>query len=339
MTESQNRSAHSSSGLHAAHYDVVTLGETMIRYSPTGLERLEQSPSFEVHVGGSESNTIVGLSRLGLKTCWISRLTDNALGRRISNAIAAHGVDVSHVVWTDEDRIGTYYYEPGLAPRPSLVVYDRAGSAFSRFKVDALPMQPIRSTRLLHTTGISLALGGGCRALLAAARDAAVEQRAQISFDFNYRSRLWSMADAKQHSEVWVKRSDIVLMSKRDACAWSGLEPDTEDEVVLRALARDREDLCTVLTLGEHGAIGMAAGKSDVASTTQVHGVGRLGGGDAFSAGFLYGWLQGWDLRTNLRWGNAAAALKYSIPGDLPWIHRDEIAGVLAATGNRGVIR
>lgn len=321
------------------HYDVVTLGETMIRYSPMGLDRMEQASSFEVHVGGSESNTIVGLSRLGLKTCWISRLTENALGRRISNAIAAHGVDVAHVVWTQEDRIGTYYYEPGLAPRSSLVVYDRAGSAFSRFSVDALPMQPIRSTRLLHATGISLALGAGCRALLAAARDAAVEQRAQVSFDFNYRSRLWSMADAKQHSEAWVKHSDIVLMSKRDACAWSGLEADVDDEVALRELVRGREELCTVLTLGERGAIGMAAGKTEMASTTRVHGVGRLGGGDAFSAGFLYGWSQGWDLRTNLRWGNAAAALKYSIPGDLPWINREEISGVLNATGDRGVIR
>lgn len=339
MTESQNRSAPSMSGSCASQYDVVTLGETMIRYSPTGLDRLEQSHAFEVHVGGSESNTIVGLSRLGLKTCWISRLTNNALGRRISNAIAAHGVDVSHVVWTEEDRIGTYYYEPGLAPRPSLVVYDRAGSAFSRFSASALPLQAIRSTRLLHATGISLALGEGCRGLLAAARNAAVEQHVQISFDFNYRSRLWSMADAKRHSESWVKESDIVFMSKRDACAWGGLAPDAEDEVVLRSLARGREELCTVLTLGEHGAIGMAAGKTEVATTTQVHGVGRLGGGDAFSAGFVYGWLQGWDLRTNLRWGNAAAALKYSIPGDLPWIHRDEIAGVLAATGDRGVIR
>ena len=320
-------------------WDVVTIGESMIRFSPVGADRLEQSPQFEVHVGGSESNTVVGLARLGLRTCWISRLTENALGRRIASAIAAHGVDTSHLVWTSEDRIGTYFYEPGLAFRSSSVVYDRSGSAFAKFVADSLPLEPMHHARLFHATGITLALGEDCRDLLSIAREHASSRGARTSFDLNFRSRLWSMADAKSYSESWVSQSDLVFMAKRDACAWLGCSASDRDEEVLRALSRGREGRCTVMTLGPRGAIALEKDQLVAAATVEVAGVGRLGGGDSFSAGFIYGWLQGWDLATNLRWGNATAGLKHSIPGDMPLITRSEIERIVAEPIVRGVDR
>ena len=141
-------------------YDVLTLGETMARFTPPGFERFGQSRSVEMHVGGSESNTAVGLSRLGFRACWLSRLTNNAIGRWIATEIASHGVDVSWVNWTDEDRVGTYYLERGRPPRSSQVFYDRAGSAMSRMRPEELPAELFTSNaaRVFHTSGITLGL-------------------------------------------------------------------------------------------------------------------------------------------------------------------------------------
>src|SRR6056297_3505759 len=111
---------------------VITFGETMIRLSPPDNHRLEQAKSFDVHVGGSESNVAVAMKRLGLDTSFVTRLTKNPLGRMVRNKIREHGVDVSNVVWTVEDRVGTYFVEYGANPRPSAVIYDRADSAISK---------------------------------------------------------------------------------------------------------------------------------------------------------------------------------------------------------------
>ncbi len=106
-------------------YDVITLGETMLRFTPPQLKRLEQTTGFDIEVGGTESNTAVGLARLGLNVAWLSRLTDNPLGRIIEQAIAKNGVDTSHIIWTDQDRVGLYFLEEGRIPRGSRVIYDR----------------------------------------------------------------------------------------------------------------------------------------------------------------------------------------------------------------------
>ena len=121
--------------------DVQTIGETMLRFTPPAFERFGQSRAVEMHVGGSESNTAVGLARLGHRARWISRMTDNPLGRWIVREIASHGVDDSYVIWTDEDRVGTYYMERGLPPRDSRVFYDREASAISRLQAADLPRE------------------------------------------------------------------------------------------------------------------------------------------------------------------------------------------------------
>src|SRR5687768_14961826 len=108
-------------------YDVITLGETMVRLSPPGFRRIEQSTEMTVEVGGSESNVAIGLARLGLRSLWLSRLTANSLGRLIEQQVRRHGVDTSRVLWTDEDRVGLYFLEEGPGPRGSRVIYDRAG--------------------------------------------------------------------------------------------------------------------------------------------------------------------------------------------------------------------
>jgi 2-dehydro-3-deoxygluconokinase len=321
-------------------FDVVSIGETMLRLSPGRGERLEQAKAYEVHVGGSESNTMVGLARLGMSTCWISRLVNNPLGRHIRNAIAEHGVDTSWIRWTEEDRTGVYFFEPGFGARGSEVIYDRAESAFARFESHELLDDPLRRTKVLHLTGISLALSDSVRSVLAQARERAVESNAKISFDFNYRAKLWPMAHARSLCLSWLQASDVVFIARRDAMAWLELEAPATDEELLRRLLDLRDGKLTVITLGPRGAIAGVGDDTHAAATVPIEsGVGRLGGGDAFSAGFLCGWLEGKGIDASLRWGNAAALLKYSVPGDLPWFTRAEVERLAAGEIATGVTR
>src|SRR5213592_251000 len=112
-------------------HDVITLGEAMIRLAPPNFRRLEQARSLDVQVGGAELNTAVGLARLGRSSAWVSRLTDNPLGRLIANHAREAGVSTEHIVWTKDDRVGVYFLEFGAAPRASSVVYDRKGAAIA----------------------------------------------------------------------------------------------------------------------------------------------------------------------------------------------------------------
>src|SRR5438445_2065402 len=115
-------------------YDVVTFGEAMVRLSPPNFRRLEQTASLDVLVGGAELNTAVGLARLGRSSAWVSRLTNNPLGRLIANRAREAGVSTEHVIWTEDDRVGVYFLEFGAAPRASNVVYDRKGAAIANIK-------------------------------------------------------------------------------------------------------------------------------------------------------------------------------------------------------------
>jgi 2-dehydro-3-deoxygluconokinase len=180
-------------------YDVVTLGETMLRFTPPALRRLEQTHDFELHVGGSESNTSVGLARLGLKVAWLSRLTDNALGHIVARTIASHGADTSQVVWTPEDRVGLYFLEEGKAPRGSQVIYDRKDSAVSKMQPSDLPIYLFTqgNAKLFHTTGITLALSESAKATATKALELAKNAGWRVSFDVNYRAKLWTPKEGK----------------------------------------------------------------------------------------------------------------------------------------------
>ena len=320
-------------------YDVVTLGETMVRLTPPELKRIEQATTLNIEIGGSESNTAVGLARLGLRVAWLSRLTDNPLGRLIAQTLRGYGADTSMVSWTEEDRVGLYFLEEGRAPRGSSVTYDRAGSAFSRMQPTDLPAELFYSgyARLLHLTGITPALGSTAAATAWAALERAKTAGWKISFDLNYRARLWTAEQAWQGCDPFACAADLLLAPVNDVRLIYNLPPTSSPEQVLQELAQLYPQATIVLTLGKEGAIGQeAGGQSCRQSIFPAEEVGRLGGGDAFAAGLLYGYLQadqksgeGW-LPQALRWGAAIAALKYSTPGDMPIIERSEVEALLA---------
>src|SRR5262252_3498023 len=174
-------------------YDVITFGEAMIRLNPPNFQRLEQAQTLDVKVGGAELNTAVGLARLGRSATWVSRLTNNPLGRLIANRAREADVSTEHIVWTDDDRVGVYFLEFGAAPRASSVLYDRKNAAIAGIKPGMVDWQKVfGGAKWYHVTGITPALSAGAaeatRESLQAARAAGV----RTSIDLNHRVKLWS---------------------------------------------------------------------------------------------------------------------------------------------------
>lgn len=322
--------------------DVLTLGETMVRFTPPGFERFGQSPTVEIHVGGSESNTAVGLARLGLRSAWVSRMTDNPLGRWIVAQIAAHSVDVSRVVWTDADRVGTYTMERGAPPRDSQVFYDRAGSAMSRMQPSDVQPQwfTAQQVRLFHVTGITAGLSECSRATVQTAIELAKASDIQVSFDLNYRSRLWSAQTAYATCAPFLSVADLIFMPLRDAVFVCGIDARLRPDEICLELHRRWPQAEIVLTRGCQGAVAIdRAGVFYEHSAFEALEVERLGGGDAFSAGYLSATLSTTDVQTALRWGCAAAAIKYTLPGDLPVFDRGQVAALVDGTNTGAVNR
>ncbi len=321
-----------------SEYDVLTLGESMLRFSPPGMQRLEQAAAFEIHVGGSESNTAVGLARLGLRVAWLSRLGENAVGRIVAAEIARHGVDYQYVRWAEGERVGTYFVEYAPPPRGIQLLYDRADSAMSRMRPQDLPstlFEPTRA-RLLHLTGITPALSEAAAATCRQALDWARRAGWRISFDLNYRSKLWSAEAARAGCEFFLERADWLLLPLADVRTLFPELAAANDApaAVLERICMRYPQATIILTQGAAGvsARGPAGRTHEQAVFPQEsQWQARIGAGDAFNAGFLAAMLErDEDIATALRWGAAAAALKFTILGDMPLWERAELEAVLA---------
>ncbi len=306
--------------------DVVTIGETMLRLSaPTGVS-LETAAQFYVSVAGAESNVAVALSRLKTSTGWISRLTDNLLGRRICNELRGQGVDVSRVLWTRDGRVGAYFLEVGRPPRPARVLYDRAGSAMAGINPDDIDWAYVREAKVLHLTGITPGLSPACRALVARAIQEGRAGKVVVSFDVNYRARLWSSTEAAAALRELLPRVNILVCTAADAQAV--LDAEGSARVVAEAL-RDRfRAEVVVVTDGAHvaAAVGGATYERD---GYQVEPLDRIGAGDAFAAGFLHGYLAH-DVERGLAYGVAMAALKHTYYGDTAWVTAEDVQSLLS---------
>lgn len=317
-------------------YDVLTLGETMIRLAPPRWQRLEQADVLEVAVGGAESNVAVALSRLGLQTAWVSRLTDNPLGHRIAQALRAHGVDVSHVIWTPTGRVGMYFVEFGQPPRATNVLYDRRGSAMSEMTLGDFNPRLLDEARLLHVSGITPALSPACRALAEGVLRMAAERGVLRSFDVNYRAKLWSADEARAALELMCAGVDVLFVTQQDAQRLFERQGDAPE--TLRWLQARFTAGVAVMTMGKEGAIALDRDgcfyKGQVEPTPEVD---PLGSGDAFAAGFLFGYLTDGNVASALQLGASAAALKRTIPGDLALISLEDLRQV--ADKNEGQIR
>jgi 2-dehydro-3-deoxygluconokinase len=323
-------------------HDVITFGEAMIRLSPPNFRRLEQTRSLDVQVGGAELNTAVALARLGRRTAWVSRLTDNPLGRLVANHAREAGVATDHVVWTAEDRVGLYFLEFGAAPRASSVLYDRKGSAIANVRPGTIDWPAVfAGSRWFHVTGITPALGPGAAEVTGEALRAARAAGARTSIDLNYRAKLWTTAEAGRWMTEFMQHCDVLVTTEEDV------------ERVFRITGQDYEDVAAQLarrfplgvvaiTLRENPlvwkntwtAIAYQGGTVYRTRLHEVEIVDRLGAGDSFAAGLIHGLLDG-DVQKGVDYGVAASALKHSIPGDFAWVTREEVEALLKGPGLR----
>jgi len=317
-------------------YDIVTFGETMIRFSPPDHERLEQAEQLDVHAGGSELNAAVAAQRLGLQTAYVTRLTRNALGRMIENKAREHGVNTSHFIWTDDDRIGLYFVEFGASPRANSVLYDRKDAAIANIKTGEVNWkETFQGAKIFHTSGITPALSQSAAEATLEAVKIAKKMGLKVSIDLNYRARLWSQRRAREVMTQLMEYTDILITTEEDTKRVFGIEKDTYEEVA-RTLAGQFSLNAVAITLRETPsvwrnkwtAIAYANGEIYTAPVFDIEVVDRVGAGDSFSGGFLYGYLEE-GAGTGVRYGVAISALKQTNPGDLVWATREEVERIL----------
>jgi 2-dehydro-3-deoxygluconokinase len=334
--------------------DLVTFGEAMVRLTPPAFQRLEQAHSFDANVGGGELNVAVAAARLGIASRWVSRLPENALGRMIANRAREQGVD-AHIQWTADDRAGLYFVELGAAPRASSVLYDRAGSAISRVTPGTIDWpSAFKGARWFHVSGITPALSESAAKVTAESLGAAKKAGLGVSYDLNYRRKLWSAEKARAVQEPLMEHVDVLMTTEEDTRVVFGIGPeaaaDGYDRVdaesyaqVARTLEKRFDFRAVAVTIRENprvllnswSAIVAADGKIHRAPRYEVEVVDRIGAGDAFSAGLIVSRLENRSWEDAVRFATAISALKHSIPGDFCLVTRSEVEQLLRGASLR----
>jgi 2-dehydro-3-deoxygluconokinase len=314
-------------------FDVVSLGESMLRLSvPTGA-RLDAAQSLDLAIGGAEGNVCVALARLGRRTGWVGRLPDHALGTAVLRAYRADGVDVSAARRVPNERLGTYFIEYASQPRAISVIYDRADSAAAHMTVDDIDWDYLLDTRVLHLTGITAALSASCYAVLEEAIRRARAAGVLVSFDVNYRARLWDAETAGARLRPLVADADLLSCKSADAALLFGCQGEPHE--LMQGLQQLTDARAIISTFGDQGAALLVGDTFVRQPALPVQIVDRIGSGDAFAAGVLDGWLDGdasdltGALREGLRRGVALAAIALSQHGDCVLTTRAELNTVM----------
>ncbi|MBF4992738.1 sugar kinase [Arthrobacter gandavensis] len=289
---------------------VVTIGESLGLLVASRLGRLELVPSMELGFGGAESNVAIGLARLGVPVTWMGRLGDDALGRLIQRQLRAEGVQVSAAC--DSSAPTALMLKARPTAGASAITYYRAGSAGSRLERGDLDLSLIRSSKVLHLTGITAALSQSARGSLDAAIDAAREAGATISFDVNHRSRLWSNDQAGPAYRALAARVDVVFAGEDEAELLTGEHDPQAQADAIAAMGPTQ----TVVKRGERGAIGFAGSERLEVPAFNVQAIDTVGAGDAFVAGYLAELIAGAPLRQRLLTAAACGAIACTAPGD-----------------------
>src|SRR5215467_3036273 len=314
-------------------YDLLTLGETLLRLSPPGNQRLDQARLFEVGVGGSELNVGCLLSRLGGRLAWLSRLPTGPLGRIVDGEARRHGVDTRWVRWIENARLGLMFYEPGPLPRTSRVIYDRKYSAASELGFEDAPWEAlVQASAWVHLSGITPALGPSCRALVLHLAALAAAAGRPVSYDLNYRATLTSPAEARAVLEAIAPHLHLLVLAERDAQNVLGFTEAGENlataiaaryGVLLVALSRPPD--------AEPGTLLLVRGEFRYAPCYAVDVVDRIGAGDSLVAGLIHGLLDR-DPDLAIRFGAFAAAIGLATPGDINYLGHEDVARFHADT-------
>jgi len=307
-------------------YDLLTLGETLMRLSPPADQRIEQARLLEIGIGGSELNVSCLLARLGRRVVWVSRLPEGPLGRMVDGEARRHGVDTRWVRWMSNARLGLMFYEPGPEPRTSRVIYDRKHSAAAELAFEDAPWDAlVQASAWLHLSGITPVLGPSCRALILQLAALAASAGKPVSYDLNYRATLTTPLEARALLEAAAPHLHLLVLAERDAQGVLGFGQSGEQ--LAAAIAARYGVPLVALTRppdAEPGTLLLARGEFRYAPRFAVEVVDRIGAGDSFVAGLIHGLLDG-DLDLAIRLGAFAAAIGLATPGDINYLGPEDI--------------
>lgn len=324
---------------------VITFGEIMGRLSPAGYGRITQAQSLNITYGGGEANVAGGLAHIGIPAEHVTCFPNNELGKAAAGYYRQVGVDMSHTAY-QEGRLGLYFVEFGAAMRPSKVTYDRADSAFANLNPADFNWKEIfAGAGWFHWTGITPAISEAAATALKAALKEAKAQGLTISADVNYRKNLWQYGKSvKDVMPDLIAQCDIIVCGKGDAedildIVPNGSQKSGWHDICVQIMARF-PNLKKIIntkrgqisasqnTLSATSFDGKKVTKSETVEISQI--VDRIGGGDAFMAGYIYGSLVYGDAAKSLAFAVAASALKHTIEGDINLSNLDEIETVMA---------
>ena len=343
---------------------IVTFGEVMLRLKAPGFERLLQSPSLEATFGGGEANVAVSLAQFGLEVVYVTALPRNPISEACVAFLKGKGVDTSNIVYSGE-RMGIYYYEAGANQKPSRVIYDRSHSAIMDVPPSAFNWEKILDgAAWFHITGITPALSNSAAEITQIAMKTAQAKDVTVSCDYNYRKNLWKYG--KSAPEVMtglVRYADIGIANEEDCQRALGITIESggwENEIesgridtekyrllcakVLSAFPNLKYQAVTLRESYSADRNGWAAclhnGREFHMSTryevTDI--VDRVGTGDAFAAGLIYGLTSGMTDQEALEYAVAASCLKHSIPGDINFCSVEEVRQLMTG-GSSGRIQ
>ncbi len=321
-------------------FDLVGFGEIMLRLSPPRHFRFTDSDAYEIRAGGAELNVAGGVALLGMRTGVISMVPKNDLGIFIKNRIRFSGVSDDYLQYdnSEDARLGSYYYEMGAAPRKPKIIYDRQNSSFNKVDIDKVTPTVYSRTKIFHVSGITLALGEHTRNSAIELVKRFKEGGARISFDVNYRANLWTEEEAKQTIEKILPYVDILFISEETSRKMFKKEGTMEeiqksycDEYGVDIVATTQR---TVISPRKHNFTSIIYhAKTNTHYSekpyTDIDVIDRIGSGDAYVAGALYGILAYDDPKQAMIFGNATSALKNTVPGDLPVSDLNEVLNII----------
>lgn len=329
---------------------IVCFGEMLLRLSPNAGELLLQSPGLSARPGGAEANTAVSLARYGAPTSMVSILPDNALGHAARDELRKHGVDTRDIQFLP-GRMGLYFLTPGAVRRPSEVLYDRAGSAFTRHADTAIDWQTaLAGASWLHVSGVTPAVGHAGSAAALQSIKAAKAAGVPISYDGNFRGKLWAEwdGDPAEVLGAMLYACDLAFADDRDFALMLGRTFDQSDPVERRRAAAaaafeaypSLQRICSTLRTNDSvqdqtlsAVMFTRESEHHAPAITLTSVVDRIGGGDAFASGVLFGIYRGWSNDEALAFGLAAAGLKHSVQGDFNLFDEAQVRAAMAAEG------
>lgn len=337
---------------------MVGFGDYLSRLSPVGYKRFIQASMYEVNYTGAEANVCVSLACMGMNTEFVTRLPDNDIARAALSEILKYRVNVDHVAWGGE-RMGLFYLEKGASQRPSKIVYDRKYTSIATASYDDFDWDAIFSgaTRF-HITGITPALGPGMPEVCLKAIQKASSMGITVSCDLNYRKNMWTPDEAKACMEKIVPYVDLLIANEEDADKVLGIKAK-DSNVVSGKLSPEGYVEVANLICSRYGVkeVGITLRKSISASDNEwgallysgsrpyfsksypIHIVDRVGGGDSFAAGLLYGAMNGYDPQKRIEFAAAASCLKHSIEQDFNLVNAQEVELLMSGDGSGRVQR